>query len=343
MTANYSFEDKTINGMEYVIAEPTGRPGEPIRVRADWVDRDEMGGEWEQLIKQVVQPETIDDVNIADGHGGISRREAVKALAGAEADGETLVSSEAQADVLIEYLADEEIIGIEGDQLVLFRDPRGDERLNGPALMNWAALMSAVIESIDEHLERINDAKERFEETLDTLETEQTDSNEHLSKTAQRLQNLGPGQGVPDPAELDDAERQQYHRLKEHYVFLRNMEKAKEQNLFENINAGTEEMKLGIERLETTREAYEIQHRDVRMAAVQNEVFPEAAMKFVENVGNVITKLTGAEEDVADDIDHTDLDTMIQEDFGETVDEQASNVTDLADTLEEGVGENLQI
>ncbi|MDB2276811.1 hypothetical protein PM022_20285, partial [Halorubrum ezzemoulense] len=159
---------KTINGQQFVIAEGRGQSSEPIRVRADWIESDDMEGKWEDLIKQIVQPENIDQIDIDEGHGGINRREAVEALAGAAVDGETIVSSEQQADVLVEYLADEDIVDIEGEELVLFRDP-DEESLNSAALMNWAALMSAVIESIDEHLERVEDAKERFQETVDTL------------------------------------------------------------------------------------------------------------------------------------------------------------------------------
>jgi len=342
MTRKYTFEGKTINGQEYVIAETRGRDAEPIRVRADWVDNDDMEGKWEELIKQVVQPETINDIDIADGHGGISRREAVEALAGAEADGELLVSSEDQADALVEYLAEEDILDIEGNELILFQDPHEDS-LGGPALMNWAALMSAVIESIDDHLDRIDHAKERFEETLDSLQDERSDSNENLSKTAQRLQNLGPGQGVPNPADLDESEQRQYKRLKEHYVYLRNMEKAKEQNLIENVNAGTEEMALAMEKLEAARRTYQDLHVDIREAALQNTVFPQEAMQFVENAGNLITDLTGVDEDTADDIDHTDLEEMIEEDFGKRAQETANDVSSLAETAEKAAGENLHI
>lgn len=343
MTRKYTFESKTIDGKEYVIAESDGPDAEPIRVRADWIDRDDMEGKWEQLIKQVVQPETIDEIDIADGHGGISRREAVDALAGSQADGETLVSSEEQADALLEYLASEGILDVEGNDLVLFRDPNDVDSLGGAALMNWAALMSAVIESIDDHLDRIDDAKDRFEETLETLQTEQTDSNENLSKTAQRLQNLGPGQGVPNPEDLDEEERRQYERLKEHYLYLRNMEKAREQNIIENVNAGTEEMALAMEKLEKARSVYEDFHADIRKAAVQDNIFPEEAMQFVENAGNLITDLTNVDEDTADDIDHTELDEMIQEDLGQKAQQQANDVSSLADTAEEAAGENFQL
>ena len=342
MTRKYTFEEKTIDGREYVIAERRGRESEPIRVQADWVDSDDMEGEWEELIKTIVQPETIGEIDIADGSGGIERREAVEMLAGATVDGRTIVSSETQADALVEYLATEGIVGLDGTELVLFRDPDEDS-LGGPALMNWAALMSAVIESIDDHLERINAAKARFEETLDSLETQRTDSDERLSKTAQRLKNLGSGQGIPDPAELDADERRQFKRLKSHYVYLRNIEKAKSENLFENVNAGTEEMALAIERLEAAREAYEKLHTDTREAALRNTAFPEAAMEFVQNAGNLITDLTGIEADAAEDVDHEDLEEMIADDLGETAQDIGTEANELAETAERSVGENLQL
>ncbi|MFB6070062.1 MAG: hypothetical protein ABEJ76_03485 [Halanaeroarchaeum sp.] len=342
MTRKYTFEEKEINGETFAIAKGRGRDTEPVRVRADWVESDDLEGKWEELIKQVVQPETIEDIDIADGRGGISRREAVEALAGAEVDGTTIVSSEEQADALVEYLAEEDIIGIEGDSLVLFRDPDSTS-LDGPGLMNWAALMSAVIESIDDHIQRVEEAKEKFDETRDSLETDRSDSNERLSETAQRLKNLGDGQGVPDPNSLDEDEYQQYQRLKSHYLYLRNIEKAKEKNLFENINAGTEKMGLAIDKLKAAQEAYDELHVSLREAATQKQVFPEEAMEFVQNAGNLITDLTGVEETAEEDVDHTDLEEMIEEDVGQSVQEQASEVSDLAETAEKAAGKNLEI
>jgi hypothetical protein len=337
MTRKYSFETKTINGQQFVIAEGRGQASEPVRVRADWIESDDMEGKWEELIKQIVQPENIDQIAIDEGHGGIRRREAVQALAGATADGETIVSSETQADVLVEYLAEEDIVGIEGDEIVLFRDP-DEESLNSAALMNWAALMSAVMESIDEHLERVEDAKDRFQETVDTLEVEQQDSEERLSKTAQRIQNLGPGQGVPDPDTLSDEERQQYTQLKEHYLYLQDIEKAKSENFVENVSAGVDQIGMAIERLEAAREAYNMFHNNTRKAALKSSVFPEEALEFVDNAGSLINELAGQEGSQADDYADDEFAEMIEEKHGEAVQEQAAETTNLAETAEEAAG-----
>lgn len=341
MTRKYSFEKKSINGTQYVVAEATGREAEPIRVRADWVESDDLEGKWEELIKQVVQPETITEIDIADGHGGIPRREAVEALAGAEVDGKTIISSEKQADVLVEYLAEEDIVDIEGDELILFRDPQGED-LNSAALMNWAALMSAVIESIDDHLERVEQAKERFQETVDTLEVEQQDSEERLSKTAQRIQNLGPGQGVPNPDELSDEDRKRYYQLKEHYLYLQNIEKAKSANFLENVSAGVDQIGMAIERLEAAREAYDMFYNNTRKAALKRSVFPEEALEFVNNAGSLINELAGVEETRTEDVADEEFAKMIEEEHGETVQEQAQEVSTLADTAEKAAGTAFQ-
>ena len=337
MTRKYSFEMKTINGQQFVIAEGRGQASEPIRVRADWIESDDMEGKWEELIKQIVQPENIGQIDIDEGHGGIDRQEAVQTLAGATADGETIVSSEDQADVLVEYLAEEDIVDIEGEELVLFRDP-DEESLNSAALMNWAALMSAVIESIDDHLERVEDAKERFQETVDTLEIEQQDSEERLSKTAQRIKNLGPGQGVPDPDTLSDEERQQYTQLKEHYLYLQDIEKAKSENFVENVSAGVDQISMAIERLEAAREAYDMFHSNTRKAALKSSVFPEEALQFVDNAGSLINELAGQEESQADEVADDDFAEMIEENHGEIVQEQAAETENLAEAAEEAAG-----
>lgn len=334
MSRKYSFEEKTIDGKKYVISS-TG--DEPVRVRADWVEDDDNEGKWEKIIEQVVQPETIDSIELNSGDGGIDRNEAINALAGATVDGETIVTSKKQADVLVEYLEKEDIIGIEGNQLILFRDPDNDS-LDGKDLMNWAALMNAVIERINEHTDRVENAQERFEETIEELETDQSNSNERLSKTAQRLKNLGEGQGIPKPDTLSDEERKKYNQLKSHYLYLKNIEEAKEQNLFENINSGIDQMSMAVERLEAAREIYHDFYNDTRTAAIKKSVFPEEALSFVENAGSLINDLAGNEEVNSEDVSHSDLEQMVEGELGETVQDQAETTTQVADSASKAAG-----
>lgn len=342
MTQKYAFEEKKIDGQRFAIATSPDRDLGPIRVRADWVESEDLEGKWETLIKQIVQPERIEDIDIADGHGGIPRDKAVEALAGAEVDGTTIVSSEKQADALVEYLARRDIIGIEGDSLVLFRDPDSNS-LDGPGLMNWAALMSAVIDSINEHIDRVERAKEKFEETLESLEQDHSNSNDRLIETGQRLRSLGPGQGVPDPEDLDGDERQQYERLKSHYLYLRNLEKAKAGNVFQNIDAGAEQMGQAIEKLEAAKEVYQQFHGNIRKAATQKQVFPKEALEFVDNAGDLITDLQNVDEIEEEDTDSDDLEEMIAEDLGETALSQGEQMSSIAETAQKAAGtENLE-
>lgn len=336
MSRKYSFEEKTIDGKDYVIANSGN---EPVRVRADWVEGNDDAGNWEPVIEEIVQPDTIDEIQIESGGGGIDRNKAVEALAGATVDGETIVTNEKQADVLVEYLEKEDIIGIENNKLVLFRDP-DEENLTGTDLMNWAALMNAVIGRIDEHVERVKSAEERFKEVMDDLEEDTSEKDDKLSRTRQRIVNLGPGDGLPDPSNLSDEDRKKYDQLKSHYVYLKNIQEAQKQGILGNIDEGVDRLSMAIERLEEARNVYVDFYRDTRTAATKKNVFPEEALNFVENAGGLLTDLAGteqADEDMQDD----EFQEMLKDDMEEaqqTVQDTASESTKVSESAAKAAG-----
>lgn len=343
MTRKYSFEEKTIDGQRYVIAEAHGGQSEPIRVRADWVDSDDLEGEWEEIIKRILQQDTLEEINISEGNGGISRREAVESLANADSEDRTIVSSERQADVLLEYLAEEGVIEIDGDQIVLFRNPEeNDGELPGPELMNWAALMSAVIEMIDQRLERFETAKEKFEETLNDLEEQRPESSDRLSEVGQRLQNLGPGQGVPTPEDLNEEQTQEYERLKRQFVFYKKMKEAREKNVFENVNVGKQEMADAINRLKEAQLTYKDFETDIRDAAFRTNAFPQEAMDFVKNAGDLIADMSnvGRVDETIEQMDEQEFRGMVESemDIGEAAQEEAGKAKQAAETAEKAAG-----
>lgn len=336
MSRKYSFEEKTIEEKDYVIANSGN---EPVRVRADWVEDSDDAGNWEPVIEEIVQPDTIDEIQIQSGGGGIDRNKAVEALAGATVDGETIVTNEKQADVLVEYLDKEDIIGIEKNKLVLFRDP-DEENLTGTDLMNWAALMNAVIGRIDEHVERVKSAEERFKKVMDELEEDTSEKDDKLSRTRQRIVNLGPGDGLPDPSNLSDEDRKKYDQLKSHYVYLKNIQEAQKQGILGNIDEGVDRLSMAIERLEEARNVYVDFYRDTRTAATKKNIFPEEALNFVENAGGLLTDLAGteqADEDMQDD----EFQEMLKDDMGEaqqTVQNTASESTKVSESAAKAAG-----
>lgn len=337
MTSKYAFEQKEIDGQEYVIAR-RGQGADPIRVRADWTEEDDLEGNWEPLIETIVQPETITEIDIEDGVGGISRQEAIESLTEATVNGKTIVATEEQADALIEYLSEEDVIDIQGNRLVLFKNPN-EEDLSSTWFVNWAALMGAVIEEIDSKLQEIEAAQEKFESTLDSLEPE-TDSKteQHLSELRQRLQNLGPGQGIPKPEELNEDEQRTYRRLKRNYLKIREIKQAKEQDFFENIEQGTEKIEMAVRRLDAQKEGYEQMRKDVRRMAFKKDVFPDEALNFVESAGELLKKMNDVDTQAADNIGDAEFREMLEEDMDRGVQETGETTEEFADTSEEALG-----
>lgn len=337
MARKYSFEQKTIDGKEYVIANSGN---EPVRVQADWVDGNDDAGNWEPVIKQIVQPDTIDDIQIDSGDGGINRTKAVEALAGATVEGETIVTNEKQADVLVEYLEKEDIIGIENNNLVLFRDP-DEGKLDSTDLMNWAALMDAVIRRIDDHMDRVKSAEERFEDVMDDIDRETSGDDDKLSRTRQRIVNLGPGEGIPKRENLSDEDKKKYDELKSHYIYLKNIKRAETEGILDNIEEGVDRLSMAIERLEEARKVYQGFYEDTRKAATKKNIFPEEALNFVDNAGGLLTDLAGtkqSEEDMRDE----EFEEMLKEDMEETIQTTANESAQISESAGKAAGLDTQ-
>ena len=341
MTSKYSFEQKEIDGQEYVIAR-RGQGADPIRVRADWTQEDDLEGNWEPLIETIVQPETITEIDIENGVGGISRTEAIESLTESTVNDKTIVATEEQADALIEYLSEEDVIDIQGNRLVLFKNPN-EEDLSSTWFVNWAALMGAVIEEIDSKLQEIESAQEKFKNTLDNLEPE-TDSKteQHLSELRQRLQNLGPGQGIPKPEELTDEEKQTYKRLKRNYLKIREIKEAKEQDFFENIEQGTEKIEMAVRRLDAQKEGYEQMRKDVRRMAFKKDVFPDEALNFVDSAGELLKKMNDVDTQTANEIDDAEFREMIEDDMDSDIQQTGEQTEEFAEKTEEALGPEYQ-
>jgi len=337
MARKYSFEQKTIDGKEYVIANAGN---EPVRVQADWVNGNDDAGNWEPVIEQIVQPDTIDDIKIEGGDGGIDRTKAVKALAGATVEDETIVTNEKQADVLVEYLEKEDIIGIENNNLVLFRDPE-EGKLDSTDLMNWAALMNAVIGRIDDHMDRVKSAEERFEDVMDDISRKTSGDDDKLSRTRQRIVNLGPGEGIPNRENLSDEDKKKYDELKSHYIYLKNIKRAETEGILDNIEEGVDRLSMAIERLEEARKVYQGFYEDTRRAATKKNIFPEEALNFVDNAGGLLTDLAGtkqSEEDMRDE----EFEEMLKEDMEGTIQTTANESAQISESAGKAAGLDAQ-
>lgn len=295
MVTNYEFDRTTRNGTEYIIAQPHSQ-GEPVRFEAKWTESGEMEGEWEQLIKPVIKDSLMGQVDVNASDGRLARNEFVRQLAAAVDDeGNAVVSSERQADALVSYLAENNILEASGGEVVFLQNPfeggEDESAVSKEMWVNWAACIDACVEQIQSTIETVDSAKKKLEEHRENVEDNANQGQQYLEEVAQELRGLGEGPEVPDPEKLDAQEEQRYHTLKEEFVFHKQMRKVKVNTVLENIRNGAEVLSRNRRMLEQAEGTLSRKSQELRQAALQQEIFPEGAENIVNNVGDLATQL----------------------------------------------------
>jgi len=332
MPRKYTFETTTVDGIDYVIANPVNETDEMVRLEADWTNGDDVEGEWERAVRAIIKGDLLGEMNLEEGNGRIDRQTAIETLAAAEDDHGKVVSSERQADALLEYFEDQEILRFDGNDVVLLQDPRDDE-LSGRAALNWAAGIEACVDKIDETKDRVKRARDKLEDKMDEIDTGSNRIDERIQETAQELKALGDGPGVPDdPSQLDESERTRYQQLKRQFIYHKQMKEVDKENLLETVEEGTSELAHQISMLNSAKEALVTKEQEIRVVAVQKREFPNDATNIVENMGTLATKLGGV-GDIDEKIDQTsatDLASMVDDTVGD-VQEAAESAQQTAD------------
>jgi hypothetical protein len=317
MPRKYTFETTTVDGIEYVIANPVNETDEMVRMEAEWTEGDDVEGEWERAVSAIIEGDLLGDMDLEDGNGRIDRQTAVETLAAAEDDQGPVVSSERQADALIEYFVEEDILQLEGNQVVLLQDPR-NENISGRASLNWAAGIEACIDKIEETKDRVQRAKDKLESKMDDLDTGSNRIEERIQETGQKLRSLGDGPGVPDdPSELDESEQKRFEQLKRQFIHHKKMRDVDNENLLETVEEGTTKLAHQMEMLESAKEALSTKEEEIRIRAVQQREFPQDATNIVDNMGQLATKLAGVGgvEEAVENTSDEELASMVENEF----------------------------
>jgi len=330
MATKYNFEE--LEGGEYVIADPVNETADPVRLRATWTDGDDIEGEWERAIGAVIRRDLLGGMDLKDGNGKIDRSRMVETLAGVEDEDGPIVTSEDQADALVEYFAQKGIVELDGNEVLILQNPQETDEVNGEMILNWAAGIEACVEKISETEERIEAAKEKLESRLDEMDQDPSRVEAKAQETAQQLKSLGDGQGVPqNPSELPPEERERYNELKRKLIYHNKMMDVIDTDLTEKVKQGTNKLGDSLGQLDSAKQALSIKQEDFRTLALQKQEFPEGAENIVQNMGELATQLAGV-EGVEEAAENTDPDALAQlaDDFTETVDEVANTATQTA-------------
>lgn len=344
MPQKYEFERIESGGQEYVIANPVNQTDDPVRLEARWIEGDDVEGEWERAIRAIIKTDLLGSMELKEGNGRIDRREAIETLSEASDEKGDIVTSEQQAEALIEFFASEDILELQGGQVVMLRNPsENPDEINGRMILNWAAAIDACVEKISETIERVDSAKEKLEDRMDGLDQQSGQIDEHLEETAQELKSLGDGAGVPqDPSTLSEEERERFQQLKRKLVYHKKMKQADQENLAEKVESGADRLADNIEMLKSAKTTLGNKREQVRTQALKKQTFPDEAMNIVDNMGELTTQLAGVggiEETIEDTGDH-EVASMVDdvlgdiESVGETAQQTAGEETQEAETSE---------
>ncbi|MGQ3413019.1 hypothetical protein ACT4ML_12245 [Natrinema sp. LN54] len=338
MPQKYEFERIESDGREFVIADPVNQTDDPVRLDARWIEGDDIEGEWERAIRAIIKTDLLGSMELKEGNGRIDRRRAIETLASASDEEGDIVTSEQQAEALLEFLAHEDILDLQGGQVVMLRNPSDNpEEINGRMILNWAAAIDACVEKISETIDRVDGAKEKLENRMADIDQSSGKIDEHLEETAQELKSLGTGAGVPkDPSTLPEEERERFKQLKRKLIYHKKMKEADQENLAEKVESGADRLADNIEMLESAKTTLGNKREQVRTQALKKQTFPDEAMNIVDNMGELTTQLAGVggfEEELENTADH-ELDSM--------ADDILSDIGSLGETAQQTAGEEVE-
>lgn len=335
MARKYNFEEIESSDDDYVIATPINENNDPVRLKKDWVTGDDVEGEWERAIGALIKSDLLGSMELKDGNGRLERRRAVETLSRIEDDGGPIVTSEDQAEALIEYFDREGIVELDGGDVLLLRNPDDVEEMNGRMILNWAAGIDACVEKISETRERVKSAKNKLQDRMEEIDQNPGEIDRKLEETAQELQSLGNTQGVPQnpKEELTEQEYSKYKRLERNLIYHKKMQDVVGTDLTEKVQEGTERLADSIDKLEAAQSALSQKQGEIRTVALKQQEFPEDAKNIVNNMGELATQLAGV-GGIEEEVENSD-----PQKISDIVSEVTGEVTDAAETATETVGE----
>lgn len=182
-----NFTEIERDGDTSVVAQPTNASDEEVRLDAGWFDGAPGGGDWEDAVAAVVREELTDGLDLSDGTGTLPRRRAVERFADATRDGRPAVDGEAEAEALLDYFAENGVVELDGDEVVLLPDPG---EASGRAMLNWAVAMDVCVDMLDATLERLARAESDLRAEADGPDAGDSEASRSVEEVARTRADL---------------------------------------------------------------------------------------------------------------------------------------------------------
>lgn len=291
---------------EYIVAQPKNDRDEPVRFPGELKETDDTDGEWREVIKGMVTHDITEALNLEEGKGKLSREEAIQSLEQAE-EGALSIVSEEQAEAVLDYFIDNDILESEGGKLVVLSDPEmlkriasgdSDEDTNSKMLLNWVSAIEGCMSKIDDTIETVREAEEEITEEIgeSSVSEKQARLKEDQEEVAQRLLNLTNG-GQLDKSDLGPEDQLEYERLEDRLFHLDSMIEAIEGGeLEEELRKTARQLGTQIDELKDIKVVLDAHQEKLQRAYKYEEIIEtEEAMQMAKNLANVATTIANVE------------------------------------------------
>lgn len=324
------------DGNKVVTAQPANSADEPVRFDgsiAESGSSEELEANWEGIIASLAQQHLGGQLTIDDGQGVMDRDEAVQALV--ESDAER-VKNEHAAHAVIEYLASEDILRLEDDQVVLLISSEDLQDENAYAMLNnWAATLDACVERIDAAVDRVERNKETLEKHVENLEDTTSIQQDYAQKKEEIEQEIKAMLGGRSPSELDEDERQRFTQMRERYHRYESLEESVADGPEGPEMEGPQMLANLVQELEDVKYALQDHSTKFRTLAVSKDLQDSDAREMVRNFTEVAAQIGGATDPKAKMEEVSDEEFMDQiTEVSETA-ERTDTVTEDATTVTE--------
>lgn len=317
------------NGETVVTARPANSVDEPVRFDGSIAERgssEELEANWEGIVGTLAESHLGEKLTIEDGRGAMDREEAVEALVAAD---DAHVKNEHAAHAVLEYLAAEDIVQLDGDNVVLLLSYDDIREAGSSAMLNnWAAALDTCVSRIDAAVERVERNRETLEKHVENLETSQSVQQNYAQKKDELEQEMKAMLGGRKPSELDEAERKRFKRKRSRYHRYEAMQESIESGPGAGDIDAPEMLSNLKDELIHLKGALGEHSKEFRTIGLVEGIEDSGAREMVENFTNVVAQIgdaMGPEERM----NEQDDDEFVEDLFGVT---ESVSETDLEES-----------
>lgn len=355
MPQTYSeFDVVEQDGQRYIVGQPAAEHEEPVRFSGRLEETEGIDATFRDVIKALIQQDLSGALNLeADTGGSISRSEAITTLLDAE-NAPVSVQSESQAEAIIDYFIENDILREDGTDVVVLSDPESlaDLASQGSSsddettmLLNWMSAIEGCTTKIQETIDTVEEVEGELREQIGDLNvSEKTEEYQRKRKeVAQRLMNLTNG-GELDRADLTESERAEYDRLEHRLFHLESMIDSVSGGgeLDEEIEKMINDLGMQVKNLQDTQDSLEVQlNRLEKVYKVNEYIDYQEAKEMAEHLSKVASAVAGVDS-AAERAENEDTLQLAQSILGADESEALSQQSDSEAGTEERSAEREQ-